>query len=317
MVAPLNFSDKNKPQNMNKKIVYVVSGSKISSINERVQKLFMLKKQFGKMILICRGNNIFSDEVWEIKHDTNPTGFLSKLGLQSLKKSVDRWLYFPSAHILFINAIYKKLRKQIGVDIDQGGSVCLITCLPPHDLCLLGMKLKNEYPAMRWINDWQDLWSYDKYYLDRAPKIFRNRVLRTEKQAFEHCDMNVTTNPYARHVLIDRYGVAAKLCTSIYHPFSDGEVGASRVNQRYMRDKSKRALRVIFLGTLFKPPKVPGDKLINAMRYVRNRGIDAELHVYGSSIPDDIQVTVDRIEESGISFQGYLGHDEIISGIKE
>ncbi len=302
---------------MNRKIVYVVSSRTVTGINEREKNLLLLRGYFDKMVLICRGDNLFSEEVWEIRHDTNPTGVLRKLGLHSLKKAVDRWLFFPSVNILFVNAIYRKIKKQIQTDIKKGNEVSLITCLPPHDLCLLGIKLKHHCPTMRWICDWQDLWSYDEYYLERVPKLFRNKLLRMEQQAFNRCDMNVTTNPYAKSVLIEQYGVPEKRCMSIYHPFNESDIadGPDVDKLSYARNDSKRSLRIIFLGALFKPPKVPGDKVLEAMRFVRARGIDAELHVYGSYPPVE-DVAIEWAKEGGVLFKGYLEREEIVSRIR-
>ena len=298
---------------MARKIVYVVSSSTAYGINERVKNLLLLREQFEKMVLICSGDNVFTDEAWEVKHSTNPTGVLRKLGFLSLKKLVDRWLYFPSTHILFVNAVYKRLRKQIRADVQGGIDVCLITCLPSHDLCLLGMKLKDKYPAMRWICDWQDLWSYDTYYLHRVPRLYQNRVRQIEKQALTTCDMNVTTNPFAKQVLEQSYQVSAERVRSIYHPFNDEDIADSgQEGTPYTREPGK-PVRIVFLGNLFKPPKVPGDKVVEAIHYLRGRGIDVELHLFGKPPVGGS----DKLAGSGVVLRGYLGSAEINSNIQQ
>ncbi len=189
----------------------------------------------------------------------------------------------------------------------------MITCLPAHDLCVVGLRIKTEFPQVRWICDWQDLWSYDDYYLKRIPNLYRGKLRRLEKLVFDCCDMNVTTNPYAQKVLVEKFGVSPEKCRSIYHPFNDDESVSEdwQVGLAEQADR-KRAVRMVFLGTLFKPPKMPGDRLLRAMKYVRSRGIDVQMDVYGSPLPGDIS-----LEGSGTSYRGYLRHEDIPAKLRE
>lgn len=297
------------------KIVYIVAAHSRAGLNERVRKLLLLSGNFDRLVFVCAGEKTtLTDEVWEIRHTINPTGILCKLGLGGLKKAVDRWLYFPSPQVLFAKAAHSRLAKSIAKDLELGLQVSLVTCVPPHALCLLGLKLKKKFSALHWVVDWQDLWSYDAYYLYQVPWPYRNRLRRVEKQVFAACDMNVTTNPFAKRVMERYYQVPADRVTSIYHPFSDDDAREDKRGMEcYARDPERRAVRLIFLGSLFKPPKVPGNKVLEAIRYVRERGIDAELHLYGN-VPDDY---TDELAATGVVLRGYLDSEDIIAHIRQ
>ena len=45
-------------------------------------------------------------------------------------------------------------------------------------------------------------------------------------------------------------------------------------------DKNKK-IKIGFLGYLFKPPKVPGKKIVAAFREIRSKGFNVELNIYG------------------------------------
>ncbi|MBW2661171.1 MAG: hypothetical protein JRD93_04080, partial [Deltaproteobacteria bacterium] len=203
------------PKN-NDKVVYVVVGQKRESINDRVgqkresindrvAKILTLRSSFDKMILVSVGNGHVNDENIMIKPFPNPFGILRLMGLQKLKKNLDKYFFFPSRNILYVKAVQKKLKKNILNDLKKGKKVSLLTCLPPHDLALIGLFIKRQFPETYWIVDWQDLWSYDENYFQRLPQIYRERLLRLEKEVLDNCDMNVTTNLSAKEVLEKRY----------------------------------------------------------------------------------------------------------------
>jgi len=294
---------------VNRKIVYIVTSRSRSRINEREKRLCELGGEQLEIVLICRGENHYSGNVWEVEPDPNPTGVLRELGMISLKRTMDRWLYFPSPSVLYVNAVYRRLRKQIRGDLEDGLEITLITCLPAHDLCLLGIRIKGEFPRVRWVCDWQDLWSYDDYYLERVPALYRNKVRRLEKLSLDCCDMNITTNPKARQLFIEEFGVSLNKCRSIYHPYMD------KLNRRMSKESPNRPegeVKMVFLGTLFKPPKMPGDRLLRALMQVRRKGIDVRMDVYGSPLPNGLP-----LEESGTTYRGYLCHEDIVSTLQE
>lgn len=302
------------PKN-NDKVVYVVVGQKRESINDRVAKILTLRSSFDKMILVSVGNGHVNDENIMIKPFPNPFGILRLMGLQKLKKNLDKYFFFPSRNILYVKAVQKKLKKNILNDLKKGKKVSLLTCLPPHDLALIGLFIKRQFPETYWIVDWQDLWSYDENYFQRVPQLYRERLLRLEKEVLDNCDMNVTTNLSAKEVLEKRYDAPSWSVVSINHHFYREDLLESTVEvDHFSEDKKNRIVRIGFLGTLFKPPRVPGAKVLKAIDCVIDSGINIELHVYGGA-SEDARKSLKRLRNEGVCLHGKTSHIESLRRI--
>ena len=302
------------PKN-NDKVVYVVVGQKRESINDRVAKILTLRSSFDKMILVSVGNGHVNDENIMIKPFPNPFGILRLMGLQKLKKNLDKYFFFPSRNILYVKAVQKKLKKNILNDLKKGKKVSLLTCLPPHDLALIGLFIKRQFPETYWIVDWQDLWSYDENYFQRVPQLYRERLLRLEKEVLDNCDMNVITNLSAKEVLEKRYDAPSWSVVSINHHFYREDLLESAVEvDHFSEDKKNRIVRIGFLGTLFKPPRVPGAKVLKAIDCVIDSGINIELHVYGGA-SEDARKSLKRLRNEGVCLHGKTSHIESLRRI--
>lgn len=291
-------------ENRNNQVVYIVAGQKYSSLSNRVRKLLSLRDRFEKLVLFTKDDGKCNSDVIQIKPTPNPTGFLRFLGLDMLKRKIDRYLFFPSPGILYVHKMQKRIDKFIKNDIDQGKNVCLITSVPPHDVCLVGLHIKKKYPDLYWIVDWRDLWSYDENYLNRIDAKHRNKLLGLENRILNGCDINVTTNPFARDVLINKYHVPSRRVVSINHSFNqDDLLEISGTDATDIHAKSTGEIKIGFLGTLFKPPKVPGERALEAIKHVRDSGINVKLHHYGG-VPDSIKNSKTWGQSECIDFHG-------------
>ena len=114
------------------KVIYVLDSHIV--LNDRVEKLVSLREKFDKMILVKPGRELTAEDTIKINPIFNPTSILLRLGLHKLEKLLDQYLFFPSNRIFFVKAASKKLKVEIRRDLDNDSKVCLITCLPPHDL---------------------------------------------------------------------------------------------------------------------------------------------------------------------------------------
>ena len=303
-----------KPQNHNR-VVYVVVGQNQSSINDRVEKVLGLSSHFRKMVLVCVGRGYAKDTILPVKPFPNPLGLLRLIGLDRLKNVLDKHLLFPSRHVLYVKAVQNKLNNAISRNVKKGERVCLVTCLPPHDLALIGLFIKRQFPETYWIVDWQDLWSYDENYFQRVPQLYRERLLRLEKEVLDNCDMNVTTNLSAKEVLEKRYDAPSWSVVSINHHFYREDLLESAVEvDHFSEDKKNRIVRIGFLGTLFKPPRVPGAKVLKAIDCVIDSGINIELHVYGGAT-EDAKKSLKHLRNNAVYLHGRTSHIESLRRI--
>jgi glycosyltransferase involved in cell wall biosynthesis len=295
----------------------VVVHHKREFINDRAAKILTLRKKFDKLILVSIGNGSFGNENIEVKRLPNPTGILRLIKLNKLKKKLDRCLFYPSPVILYVKRAKKILSKAIFEDLRNDKNVSLLTCLPSHDIALVGLYLKQKYPKIHWIIDWQDLWSYDENYFGRIHKLYRKRILELEKRLFSTCDVNITTNLKAKKVLEQHYDVPSHRVVSINHHFNREDLGEKYFKENeenFNEDKRGNLIRIGFLGTLFKPPRVPGLEILNAMKHLKNTGINVELNVYGN-IEGINQKKIEAMSNNTVYLHGSLGHVESLRKI--
>lgn len=304
-------------EKMSTQVAYIAIGKNPKSISERVKKILSLRDSYEKMVLVATGDMPDDAENIFVKSIPNPTGLLRIIGLGKIKKKIDKYLFFPSAGILYVHRMKKKIEQSIKHDLDQGKKICLITSVPSHDTCLVGLYIKKKYPDIYWIVDWRDLWSFDENYFKRTPGIYRARLLKLEKEILNSCDMNVTTNSYAKEVLINHYHVPRQRVVSINQSFSRNDfIGDSFSNNNSFLDDKGREIKIGFLGTLFKPPRVPGKKVLEAMRRVRNSGINVKLHHYGI-IPVSVKRSHDREPNGDVIFYGSVQYKESLKRISQ
>jgi glycosyltransferase involved in cell wall biosynthesis len=300
------------------KVVYVVAGQKKESINQRVARILTLGKSFDKMMLVSPGNGCFDNNNIAVKPLPNPTGIFRLMKLDKLKTSLDRYLYFPSRYILYVKAAQRILKKAISDDLKKGKRVCVLTELPPHDSVLVGLFFKRQFPDIYWLIDWRDLWSYDGNYFERIPDCYKNRVLKLEKEVLHSCDMNITTNLKAKEVLEKEYGVSSDRVVSINQHFCREDLGAGFSNQDddLVKDKKGTPVKIGFLGTLFKPPRVPGSRVLKAIDYVIDSGINVELHLYGGATEDGIKL-IKGLRNDAVHVYERVSHVESLRRISQ
>ncbi len=293
---------------MSNKAVYIIASQQRHGVNERVNRIFSLKEHFSKMVLVCPTKGHDGKDCLNISPYTNPTGILRLLRLNKLKNLIDKQLFFPSASILYVAAAKKELLHQIKKDLEQGLEVCLITCVPSHALCLLGLHLKKELPEIRWIMDWQDLWSLDKNYALRTPKRQQQKLLKTELATFTQADINITTNQYAKKVLETQFNVPSNKVTAITHPFYNEDLLGDGTEKIKIVRNNPKTITIGFLGHLFKAPKVPGGKVLEAIKHAKTSGLDIELHICGK-LPRDVKNNLgDHQQKYGLQFHGGFDH---------
>ncbi len=257
-------------------IVYVVLNH---GANSRVKALGKLSRPGVEVVFVTnRDANVAPIKNVVVKPLRNPLGVLRALGLHRLKNILDSMVYFPTRHRLYVLPVENRLKRLIRGDIAQGKQVVVLTCAPPHALCLVGRKLKAAFPQIRWVIDWQDLWSHDEVYFNAVFPPYRAMARRLENDLMSESDMNVTTNRFASRAIEDLHGVAPRKVTVVNHHFEGDDAAAAAVPYQQTTPKTRR---IVFLGGMFKPPKVPGGRFLEALKAIRARGVDVELHLYG------------------------------------
>jgi len=248
-------------------------------IGHRIELFLKLKKYFRKMILVCRYGSANNEENIIIKGYPNPFGLLRIIGLNKLKIKLEKYFYFPTHKILYVWDVKRKLKKRIKNELKRGEKIAIFISVPPHDNSIIGLALKKIFPQIILVIDWRDLWSYDEFYLQKTSALYKNKLLKIEKEVLNNCDLNITTNYKAKEVLNKNYNISSEKIRTINHPFYEKDILIH--DEKYSAKKNNEKIKIGFLGYLFKPPKVPGEKIVAAFRELRKKGLNVELNIYG------------------------------------
>jgi len=292
----------------NKHVVYLIGNN--AKINHRLKGISSLNEAFEKIVLITRPGPKFNNNHIFIRPYYNPLGLLRLVGLPNTKRVLERYFYFPSAQILYTWRVNRVLKVIVARDIKEGKKVSIITCFPPHDLSIVGLSLKSKFSQIHWISDWQDLWSLDEYYFNRVTRLYRDKLLRIEHKVFSMCDLNITTNSQAKAILENHHRVPSNRVVAINHHFYPPDFPRdikNRKNQNKFRHK--KIVKIGFLGNLFKPPKVPGLKVIKTIDDIRKSGLNVSLHIFGDE-SDQARAVANMYDEKTVVIYPRVTHKQ-------
>ncbi len=295
------------------RVLYVVMGWPRRMTNDRVAKILTLRPHFDDLVLVTRGSEPADEGVLAVRGIPNPLGWLRRAGLHGLRRALERVLFFPNSHVLFTSVAKRKLKQRIQNDLKEGRSVTVLVCVPNHENTSVGLYLKTRFPEIRWVMDWQDLWTYDQNYFEGILPIYRRWVRNRERQVLDTADLHVTTNGYACEVLHQRYDVPSDRLLAINHHFDRRQLKPANVHRPFAGDVP---IRIGFLGSMFKPPRVPGFEFMQTLRQLRQRGVDIQLHLHGR-LPPEVQRRWHWLEESGLVLEQRVPHRECVKVLSQ
>jgi len=244
-------------------VLYVITG-RVEGSDARAAAVASLSNRFADCHFVYPDRRRNSDNPWAVRPWRNPFHLFELLNLRSVSRWLARWVLFPSADTLFTRKLRKRLRRAIRSDLDSGRQVTVLLTAPPHATVMLAQQVKADAPQSRVIIDWQDLWSYDESYFLRAPKPYRERLLEIEQRAMEVADLNIATNENARRLMLQRHQLAPAKVAAIHHHYHAAGAG-TEAGQNAGGQPAQGGCRIGFLGNLFKPPKVRGDKIFSLL----------------------------------------------------
>ena len=101
-------------------------------------------------------------------------------------------LFIPDARVLWVHPSVKYLSEYLTEHpIDT-----IITTAPPHSLHLIGLRLKEKFPSLRWIADFRDPWTTIGYHSQlRLTKRSARKHLVMERTVLQTADTLIVTSP--------------------------------------------------------------------------------------------------------------------------
>ena len=285
-----------------------------SSANQRVKHLLALEQRGYETVLVRERHDrperlLHHDNCLDVERRTwvrrLADHLLGRLGLARARTL--GLMHASEEH--FNRAALRAISRRIRTDRRDQDLVILVA--PPHHLVLLVEHLKESVPDARIVIDWQDLWSFDEAYATRTS------LPQEQLQAIEHglmvrADLNVFTNRAAEAVVegqLREAGLSASTA-SIEHAF-DGELYSEKP-PRPAPSAGEPPLQLTFLGSLFKPPKVPGLELVEALRGVARLGIPFVMKVVGDRMLESPQF-IEQLDAGFVRPRHRMDHEDAMS----
>jgi hypothetical protein len=228
-----------------------------------------------RMVAQRSGSRLSGEQFCLIPQWPKATSILRPI-FPSLEKRLDAILFPRGSSALYRRPALRFLRRRIRSHFTAGDAVSIVSCLPPHDLVLIGLRLKRTFPELRWIIDWQDLWSPDEYYADKRSRAYP-WIREIERNVAHNADLNVVTNERAAATLKKTTGINSDRVIAIPHAF----VAEDFDDVPGSKQSTSQVLKLGFLGNLIKPPKVPGIVLLEALDGLVRDGSALNLTVIG------------------------------------
>lgn len=114
---------------------------------------------------------------------------------QSWKSKLSVWVrgnfFIPDARVFWVRPSVKILKKYLA----ENHFDAVVTTGPPHSVHLIGLKLKREFPDLKWIADFRDPWTEISYYKHlKLTKAADSKHRNLEQQVFQNADITLATS---------------------------------------------------------------------------------------------------------------------------
>ena len=221
---------------------------------------------------------------------------------QSWKSKLSIWVrgnfFIPDARVFWVQPSVKYLKKYL----KENQFDAFVTTGPPHSMHLIGLKLKKEFPQLKWIADFRDPWTEISYYkhlkLTKASDK-KHRVL--EQKVFDQADITLATS-YSDAANFKAKGANAFCITNGF------DVDENQFGNRKESRSFKFVLSYIGVLEQLRNPKVLWKILAELMEENESFKSDFELKFVGR-VDDKILAEIERYTlKEAVRNLGYMSH---------
>ena len=180
----------------------------------------------------------------------------------------------------------------------------IITTSPPHSSQLIGLKLKRNFPQIKWIADLRDPWTEIYYYDQFYPTFISKWIDRAyEKRVLQNSDRIITIgNSLKTSFSLLVKGISEK--TVVISNGFDAEDFAG------INPASPEVFTVSYIGTL--SDIYPIDGFLDALTLVRKNGNKVNLRFVGTVSQKQKEVILKKSGDSAVEFVNYVDHESAI-----
>lgn len=198
---------------------------------------------------------------------------------------------------------WNKFAIRKGAELIAGNEIdCVITTGPPQSTHLVGRKLKQQFPKIKWVADFRDPWS-DLYYNKDMMRTTRSqrKDVRLERSVLEDCDVVLTVGPKLGELLRSKTSLGASKFKYIYNGFDHKKMEGIQVIPG-------EKFEITFIGILTE--NQPYMSMVEFLKLFLNGkdGADIKLCFAGDIQAEIKQKIADTFGFIDIEFNGYVEH---------
>ena len=182
----------------------------------------------------------------------------------------------------------------------------IITTSPPHSTQLIGLKIRQKYPEIKWIADlrdpWTDIYYYDLFY----PTPFSRKIdAGYEKQVLQMADSIITVGDSLRRLFITKVPGAESKTNVISNGFDEEDFTGETI-------RSEKFI-ITYTGTL--SDIYPIGRFLDALGTLKEQ--DFTLRFVGSVSPGQRDLVLSKIKPDKVQFHNYAPHKDAIRYMRE
>jgi glycosyltransferase involved in cell wall biosynthesis len=234
-----------------------------------------------------------------------PSSGFAKTNDNSLKEKLFRFLrgnfFIPDPRKGWNKYAFRKACEII----EASGIKHVITTSPPHSTQLIGLKIKNKYPGIKWIADLRDPWTDIYYYKQFYPTFISKKIDSLyERRVLKKADRIITVGPSLKTAFASKIKFNEDKIEVVTNGYDEDDFKGIEI-------KNPSRFTITYVGTL--SDKYPLDGILGALIKIKINEIDFLLRFVGT-VPENIRETiVSEISPDSIEFIPYTHHDEAIT----
>lgn len=262
--------------------------------------------------------NLIQTKIWEpyqIAERLNPkskaykAGHFEKSENQSLLTKLSVFIrgnfFIPDARVFWVKPSVKYLNNYLR----QNKIDTLITTGPPHSLHLIGLKLKENFPEIKWLADFRDPWTQISYHSElKLTKFSQKKHKKLEEKVMKSADLIIATS----FTDAENYKkIGANRVEVVTNGFETSDFDLTKKNQNSSKFK------LTYSGGLevARNPLILWKVIDELQEEHLSFKEDLEIEFYGN-LSEDVKNTLkENYLEHFLIEHGYVSHKQSIEGI--
>ena len=165
---------------------------------------------------------------------------LKFLKLNQILSFIDKYFFWPDGSIFWAKKAFKVAREIILIE-----NIKLIyTTGGPFSTHLVGLRLKKEFPQIKWVAEFRDEWTSNPIHKTRFLRLYYEKNL--ERKFISNSDHIVVISETMKEFFIKYHKLDKDKISAIYNGYDEQDFNLYKI----LKNNSKK-LKILYFGSLF------------------------------------------------------------------